>query len=392
MDAPARMTLAQEQQHHQPHADPATAESPAGAPRGPALTVIVPCLNERENIAPLAASLDAALRGWAWELLVVDDDSPDGTAAEVRRLGAADPRIRCLRRIGRRGLSSAVIEGVSAAAAPIVAVMDGDGQHDETILPVLAGLVRDGGCDLAVGSRHVAGGDAAGLASGARRRLSAAGTGISRRLLPATLSDPMSGFFAVRRETVERLAPRLSGTGFKILLDLVLTEPSLRIREVPFRFRPRRAGESKLDVLVLVQFAGLLLDKACRGYLPLRFVAFALVGLSGLAVNLAILALGRRAGLPFATAAGIATVLATASNFWLNNNLTYRAERLRGAALLRGFVLFMIVCGIGSAADIGIAHILYRSNSGWSPAAAAGGAIAVVWNYAVSSTLVWRAR
>ena len=192
---------------------------------------------------------------------------------------------------------------------------------------------------------------------------------------------------------MERLAPRLSGTGFKILLDLVLTDRSLRIREVPFRFRPRRAGASKLDALVLVQFAAVLLDKACRGMLPLRFVAFALVGLVGVGVNLAVVAaLGGQFGVPFGPAATIATLAATAFNFWLNNSLTYRSHRLRGAAKLRGFVLFMLVCGIGSAADIGIAHALYRDHSGWSGAAAAGAAVAVVWNYAVSATLVWRIR
>ncbi len=360
---------------------------------GPAITVVVPCLNECSNIAPLAASLERALAGRAWELLVVDDDSPDGTAAEVRRLGEADRRIRCLQRIGRRGLSSAVIEGAMAAAGHVVAVMDGDGQHDEAILPALCDAVLAGACDLAIGSRHIAGGDTGGLASAGRRRLSAQGTRIAQALLPVPLTDPMSGFFALRRETMERLAPRLSGTGFKILLDLVLTDRALRIREVPYRFRPRRAGASKLDALVLVQFAAVLLDKACRGMLPLRFVAFALVGLLGVGVNLAVVAaLGGQGGVPFGTAATIATLVATAFNFWLNNSLTYRSQRLRGGALLRGFILFMLVCGIGSAADIGIAHALFREHSGWSLAAAAGAAVAVVWNYAVSATLVWRIR
>ena len=365
----------------------------AASGAGPAITIVVPCLNECSNIAPLAAALDRALDGWSWELLVVDDDSVDGTAAEVQRLGEADRRIRCLRRIGRRGLSSAVIEGALAAAGRVVAVMDGDGQHDEAILPALLAPVLAGECDLAIGSRHAEGGDAAGLASAGRRRLSEGGTRIAQALLPVKLTDPMSGFFALRRDTMERLAPRLSGTGFKILLDLVLTDRSLRIREVPFRFRPRRAGASKLDALVLAQFAAVLLDKACRGMLPLRFVAFALVGLVGVGVNLAVVAaLGGQLGLPFGAAATIATLVATAFNFWLNNSLTYRGQRLRGAAKLSGFVVFMLVCGIGSAADIGIAHALYRDHSGWSGAAAAGAAVAVVWNYAVSATLVWRVR
>ena len=360
---------------------------------GPDLTVVVPCYNERANVAPLVASLEHVLGDVSWEVLFVDDDSPDGTAEEARRLGAADRRIRCIRRVGRRGLSSAVIEGALAASGRWVAVMDGDLQHDEAVLPQMLALVRTGACSIAVGSRHVGGADESGLSSAGRRLLSRAGIRLAQATLPVRLADPMSGFFVTERSTFERLAPRLSASGFKILLDLVLSSPTpLRVREVPFRFRPRIAGASKLDVLVLVQFASLLFDKATGGVLPSRFLAFTLVGLIGVGVNLAALAAIRATGLSFGYAQTIATIAAIAANFWLNNAITYRTHRLRGAALGRGFILFMLVCGLGGAADIGIAHMLYRAHSGWNLSGAAGALIAVVWNYAVSSTLVWRVR
>ena len=350
----------------------------------------------------MVAALEVALRGYAWEAIFVDDDSPDGTAAEVRALGADDPRVRGLRRIGRRGLSSAVIEGVLASSATLVAVIDGDLQHDEACIPALLAAVSSGACDIAVGSRHVAGGNAAGLSSAWRHRLSGGGIRLAQAVLPvrdgfAPLGDPMSGFFACERRFFEQAAPFLSGHGFKILLDLILSAPRAtgqapRVLELPTDFRARQQGESKLDVLVLVQFVAMLLDKACRGLLPLRFLVFALVGLAGVAVNLLVLDGARLAGLGFATAQTLGTVAATGANFWLNNTLTYRDRRLRGARLWSGLAVFMAVCGVGAVAGIGIARALYDTHHGWQPAGAAGAAIAVVWNYAVSSTLIWRLR
>ena len=365
---------------------------PFGASLSPELTVVVPTFRERDNVAPLVSRLDAALAGIAWEVVFVDDDSPDGTAAEARRLAACDTRVRCIRRIGRRGLSSAVIEGALSSSAGYVAVMDGDLQHDETLLPRMLASVR-GGADLAVASRHAEGGDASGLSDARRHRISRLGIRAANAVLPVRLSDPMSGFFLLGRELFERLAPRLSGQGFKILLDLLLSSPiPLTVADVPMTFRRRAAGDSKLDGLVMVQFAAMLLDKAAGGLLPLRFISFALVGAFGVLVDLAVLTALRGVGLGFATTQVIATLVAMVMNFWLNNVITYRSERLRGPALWRGLVLFMAVCGIGAIANVGIASMLYEAHSGWTPAGAMGAAIGVVWNYAVSATLVWRRR
>jgi len=356
------------------------------------LTVVVPCFNERANVAPMVAALGAALAGVAWEVVFVDDDSPDGTAAAVRELAQADARVRCIRRVGRRGLSSAVIEGALSSSAEYVAVIDGDMQHDETRLPAMMQAVAEG-ADLAVGSRHVEGGDASGLGSPMRARLSETGIRVAQMVTGAKISDPMSGFFLLRRAAFEALAPRLTGQGFKILLDLILASPrKLNIVEVPYKFRPRAAGQSKLDALVLLQFAGLLIDKALRGAVPLRFISFALVGVVGVLVNLAVLELARKAGAGFGTAQTIGTFVAMVANFQLNNQLTYRAQRLKGARAWRGLLLFLLVCSLGAYANIGIAKALYAENRSGLFAGAAGAVIGVVWNYAVSATLVWRVR
>lgn len=356
------------------------------------LTVVVPCYKERDNVAPMVAALDKALTGLAWEVVFVDDDSPDGTAAAARALARTDTRVRCIKRVGRRGLSSAVIEGALSSSATYVAVIDGDLQHDETRLPLMLDAVKSG-ADMAVGSRHVEGGDSAGLSSPLRVGLSESGIKLAQMLTRSSVSDPMSGFFLLRQDLFEQLAGRLTGQGFKILLDLILAAPNrLNIAEIPYKFRPRQAGESKLDVLVLAQFAGLLIDKLLGGTVPLRFLSFALVGGFGVLINLLVLQLARAAGLDFTSAQTLGTIVAMIANFQLNNQLTYRAQRLKGAKMWRGLVLFLLVCSLGAYANIGIARALYAENGHSLLAGAAGAAIGVVWNYAVSATLVWRLR
>jgi dolichol-phosphate mannosyltransferase len=342
----------------------------------------------------MIGKLDAALAGIAWEVIYVDDNSPDGTAQAVRQIAQHDTRVRCIRRIGRRGLASAVIEGALSSSADYVAVIDGDLQHDETRLPVMLAALQAGDYDIAVASRHVEGGDSAGLGGRWRHTLSDGGIKLAQAFLPVRLSDPMSGFFMLRRPLFEQLARGLNGQGFKILVDLVLSSAvPLRVKEIPARFRERAAGESKMDALVMIQFVGLLLDKMSGGILPLRFFSFALVGGLGIVVNLAVLAvLHEITPRAFDIEQAVATLAAMAFNFQLNNVITYRDHRLKGSSLWRGLLLFMLVCGFGAVANVGIAHVLYAQKTNWSVAGGVGAMIGVVWNYAVSATLVWRAR
>jgi dolichol-phosphate mannosyltransferase len=356
------------------------------------LTVVVPCYNERDNVAAMVTALEAALSGISWEAVFVDDNSPDGTAAAIREIARRDTRVRCIRRVGRRGLASAVIEGALSSSADTIVVIDGDLQHDPREIPKLLGALDDG-AEIAVGSRHVAGGDSVGLAGAWRHRISQAGIEVAQRIMRVRIADPMSGYFALRRELFDRLAPRLAGQGFKILLDLLLSAPApLRVIEIPVRFHARVAGESKLDVLVITQFGGLLVEKLTGGLLPPRFVSFALVGAIGVFIHYCVLLAGRSAGLSFEVDQTVATVIAMVFNFWLNNAVTYRTMRLRGRRLVGGLVLFMLVCGLGAIANIGIARTLYEAHSGWAPSGILGAVIGVVWNYAVSATLVWRVR
>ena len=363
----------------------------AAAPAELQLSIVVPTFNERQNVQELIARLELALRGIAWELIFVDDDSPDGTSAEVKAIAARDSRIRCLRRIGRRGLSSACIEGMLAAAAPTLVVMDADLQHDETLLVSMLDRLRRGDADLVVASRFLDTGAADGLDRW-RAQLSRLANGIARTALDIDLSDPMSGFFMMRRQAFEELAPSLSSDGFKILFDIVASAHGrLRIAELPFVFRARAHGESKLDARIAVDYVALVVSKLTSDVVSFRFLLFCLVGLTGVGIHMAILqmALGF-GGARFAVAQTIATVGAICWNFVLNNMVTYRDQRLSGWPFVSGLLRFQIVCGIGAISNVGIASLMYGQGAQWWLAGLTGAVMGAVWNYMVSAVWVWR--
>lgn len=356
------------------------------------LAIVLPTLDERDNLAPLIDRIGAALGPEGWEVIVVDDNSADGTAEAARALALADPRVRAIQRFGRRGLASAAIEGMCATAAPFVAVMDADHQHDPVLLPAMLGAVRSGECDVAVASRFVAGGSAEGLADARREAGSRFANRLARKVTGVDLSDPMSGYFLLRAETARKLAPRLSGIGFKILLDLLaVARPPLRVCEFPLAFAPRRAGESKLDKAVAFDFLAGLYERVLGRLVPTRFALFGTVGALGVVVHMAVLtALYRAAGEGFALAQTIATFAAMSFNFWLNNALTYRDQRLKGLRpVLRGWLGFCATCAVGALANIAVATLLEARGVYWVLAALTGILVGAVWNYALSSRFVW---
>ncbi len=375
-------------------ASPTLAHAPDAAATRPApeLTVVVPTFKEHDNVPLLVEKLAHALEGTDWEVVFVDDNSPDGTAAVARRIGASDARVRCVRRIGRRGLSGACIEGMLASQAKYVAVMDADLQHDETLLAAMLERLR-GGIDLAVASRYVAGGSAAGLADARREQASKLSTALARNLLGVTLTDPMSGFFMMRRDRFEELAPQLSSQGFKILLDIVATaRGSLRIAELPFVFGERQHGESKLDTRVALDFAALILAKLTNDAVSFRFLLFCLVGLTGIAVHMTVLQIAVSFGMRFGWAQTAATFVAITWNFVLNNMFTYRDQRLSGWQFVTGLIRFQVICAVGAISNVGIATVIYRYDPQWWIAGFGGALMGAVWNYVVSAAFVWRQR
>ena len=357
----------------------------------PELTLVIPTFNEKDNIAPLLDLLISALRGINWEVIFADDNSPDDTSLVVAQIARNDRRVRCLHRIGRRGLSTACIEGVLASTAPYFAVMDADLQHDERLLAAMLETLKGESYDVVVGSRYVAGGTV-GQWDKHRVGISKFATHLSRIVCKSDIADPMSGFFMMRRTAFDRAVHNLSGQGFKILLDLLASSPEpMRVKELPYEFRQRRFGTSKLDTLVAWEFAVLIGDKLIGHLVPVRFALFAFIGIIGLGVHLTVL----RSALAipsfsFTAAQAVATVFAMTSNFFLNNLFTYRDQRLKGIRLIRGLLSFYLICAVGAVGNVGIATYIFAAEHVWWLAGVAGAIVGSVWNYTLSSIFTWR--
>ncbi|MEM7688488.1 MAG: glycosyltransferase family 2 protein [Pseudomonadota bacterium] len=355
----------------------------------PRLSIIIPTLDERANIAPLVARLGEVLGDLSWEIIFVDDDSPDGTCEEVNRVAQSEPRVRCLRRVGRRGLSSAVIEGMLVANASVIAVMDADFQHDESKLPEMYRLLTDQRADVVVATRYGAGGSVGEWEQG-RARMSALANGLARALVSHQTTDPVSGFFMLDRRVLTEALYDLSQQGYKILIDILTSSRRpLNVLEVPYVFRDRREGESKLSLLVIAEFGFLLVDKLTRGLIPPRFVLFSAVGSLGLVVHLIALRALLGGGAEFVLAQTGATYIAMVSNFLINNVFTYGDRRLRGFSMIKGLALFMIICSVGAIANVSVAELAMRSTQSWSLAGIAGALMGAVFNFGAASAIVW---
>lgn len=372
--------------------DNAATLAKAQATRPLELAIVLPTLNERGNIALMVQRLEDALGPSGWEAVFVDDNSHDGTAEEARRIGQTDSRIRVIQRIGRRGLASAAIEGMCATAAPFVAVMDADHQHDPALLNDMLAAVKSGDFDLAYASRFAEGGNADGLSSKGRKKGSRVANALARKLTGTELSDAMSGFFLLRTEQLRKQAQDLSGIGFKIMFDILATaEPRLRVKEFPLKFAERLSGESKLDHGVVLDFVAGLYDRYLGRIIPTRFALFGTVGGLGVFVHMAVLSLVYLVlGTGFALGQAVATMVAMTFNFWLNNLLTYRDSKLSGPdQMFWGWIKFCITCSVGAFANVAAAAMLQANGFVWWAAALVGIVLASVWNYALSSKFVW---
>ena len=356
------------------------------------LSIVVPTFCESDNVAPLVRLVDDALQGIGWEIIFVDDDSSDGTAQRVWEMARTDARVRCLRRVGRRGLSTACVEGLLSTGAPYLAVMDADLQHDPKLLPQMLDKLRQDTADLVLASRYMPGGGVGDWDTD-RVRISSLATRLASLITRQAVSDPMSGYFMLRRESFEAALPRLTSIGFKILLDIISSSPTpLRLAEVPLQFGQRLHGESKLSPRVAWEFGLLIADKFFAQRVPVRFISFAFVGLVGALLHLiTMVLLFKGLDSSFTFGQGVGALVAMVFNYTFNNLVTYGDRTLRGWAWWRGLVSFMVICSFGMLANVGVATILFDHKTVWGIAAVAGMVIGSVWNFAVSSRYTWRA-
>ncbi|MBE7197751.1 MAG: glycosyltransferase family 2 protein [Parafilimonas terrae] len=358
----------------------------------PVLTIVSPTYNERLNVRPFTLSIAKVMKDVPWEVIFVDDDSPDGTCAEIIALSREGFPVRVIRRIGRRGLASAVVEGAMSARSDIIAVMDSDMQHDEAKLPEMLRALTETDADVVVASRMIEGGGMGDWSAG-RQKMSALATQASRLLVGQTLTDPMSGYFMTRRSVFDRTIYDLSQQGYKILLDILSSSSTkLKVVEIPDVFRSRARGSSKIDTMVLIEYGFLIIDKLSKGLIPPKFVLFAFVGGLGLGVHLVVLRTLMLSGSTFLAAQTMATLVAMAFNFLLNNYTTYRSDRLSGFGLVTGYFIFAAVCSLGAFANISVANLTMDQLHSWPLAGIAGAIMSSVFNFGVSTRFVWRAQ
>ena len=361
------------------------------------LSLILPTFNEAENLPVLLPKLEEVLKNIPHEIIIVDDDSPDGTSRIAKELAEHISDLHVIRRIGRRGLSSAVVEGFLAAKGDVLAVMDADGQHDLTLIPKLYDAVHGGG-NVAIGSRYVEGGSV-GKWDERRYMLSRIATGMAVRLCKVEVRDPMSGFFALDRRTFEATLPRLNPKGFKILLDFLVHVPKgTTAKEIPFTFGTRLHGESKLSRRVQIEFLEYLYDVTFGKYIPLTFVKYCIVGTLGIVVHVSMYELLSSI---FRDASGLslygfslsvigAIETAIIFNFLLNNVWTFAHIKLKGFKMLQGFITFNLACAVGALANYATSAFLFSQGITDLLAVILGAFVGVFWNYTINRLMTWR--
>lgn len=367
------------------------------------VSLIVPTYNERDNVEPLVERIHRSLSPRNYEILFIDDDSADGTAEAIEALAARYP-VKVKVRKDKKGLASAVVDGIEMTGSDVILVMDADLQHPPEVLPGLIEAIEKG-ADIAVASRYVPGGGCQGW-SLTRRIISKGAIFMAHLLLPATrgVKDPMSGFFALRRDVVSGAC--LNPSGFKILLEILMMGRFGRVAEVPFIFVTRERGESKLNARQQVDYIKHLYSLMRRTGELMRFVKFCLVGGSGVIVNYGLYwILTRFAGftpIDDAAAGGIASgnlamvisiEVSIITNFLLNNYFTFADRKARKAGAFFGALFnFNLICIIGGLIQIGVAN-LFAVVVGVNDliAVLAGIAVATLWNYFLNSWWTWKA-
>lgn len=356
------------------------------------LTIVLPCYNEISNIEPLISELTRCdVNGYIKRIIYVDDDSPDGTS-EFLKNTVFKKDVLCIHRIGRQGLSSAVLEGLMLADSCFVAVMDADGQHSPSNLLDMYEIIFNQNVDMIIGSRFLEH-KKLNTHSGFRHYISWLGNILCTKILKRKLSDPLTGFFIVNRIVFLDASRKINPTGFKILLDLlyVLRKSNIKITEFQIDFRTRLAGVSKLDLGVVLAFGDQILNKISFGLIPDKFLAFSLVGVSGVLIHfLSFYCVYFLLNLEFNISQISATLLAMTSNFTLNNLITYSRNRLRGFKWFKGLFIFTSACSLGFVSNIGVAAYLNSTNQVWWLSAISGIIVGTIFNFAMSNSFVWK--
>ena len=376
------------------------------------ISVVIPTYNEAENLPMLVEKLSLVLKDFSYEIVVVDDNSPDKTWEVADNLSSQYP-VRMIRRFTEKGLSSAVMVGMASSHGKIFTVIDADLQHDERIIPKMYDALTKSGADIAIGSRAVLGGSY-GDWSKRRRFMSMVATTMAKTLLRVKITDPMSGFFSITRECFNKTAEKINPRGFKILLEFVGRNKDLKIKEIGYTFRNRVFGETKLSASEIRNYLIALYDIRFGKYIPPIFFLYSLVGVSGVFVNLSFFKLGEFLGFPriytgisefidpVYTAVPFGYQMAIFTNYYLNNTFTFYEKRKKGfRAFLAGFLMFQLVSLFGLFIQTGVFQLLHINGFLYGAFAeewralfnnACGIVVALVSNYYLNMNFTWGRR
>lgn len=321
------------------------------------LSIVIPTFNESENIVVLLDRLVEVLAPLNFEVIVVDDDSPDLTWKFVESYAANNERVRVIRRMDAKGLSSAVTTGMLQANGACIAVMDADLQHDETILPQMARKVLEEGFDVAVGSREAPGGSY-GEWSISRKLTSYGAKWLAKLAVGSVAKDPMSGFFAISRDWYLNTVDLVNPSGFKILLEFLVRGDKPNVVEIGYGFRQRERGETKLNSTVMLEYLLALVDLRFGWLIPNQFVKFAAVGITGSLVNFSGFAFAQAIGISIPLAVVIGVELAIVWTYFCNNYFTFTPMTFRGRDLLKGFIIYQLVACYGLVVQLSVVEML----------------------------------
>ena len=391
-------------------APPEPSVVPASSELQPLVSIVTPTYNEAENLPILIQRLHAALGVLPHEIIIADDNSPDGTWQVGETLATEDPTLRVMRRFHDPGLSASVLDGLSTARGEVLVVIDADLQHDTGVLPEMLSHVLSKRVDVCVGSRSTAGGGY-GDWSSSRRFVSWVATMIAKLLLRVSVSDPMSGYFVVSREAYEQTAPSINPRGFKILLEFIGRNHQLRVDEVGYEFSNRIHGETKLNRSVIRSYLLGVAELRVGRQINPTFLLYAMVGLVGLAVNSVLFTLAEAVGFPQITTGLNAAIDPIATSFLfsvqvtilllfaMNNEFTFWEQRYRGWALIPAFALYEVMSLVGtcvhvavftSLQNIGFLLNLLGTSASRVVQNLIGASIALILNWFLNTTYLWR--
>ena len=361
----------------------------------PNLSIVIPTYNERENISKILEKLRKSLKAIKYEIVFVDDNSPDGTSEEIQVFMKKSQNVHLIRRIGRRGLSGAIIEGIFASKASLVGIMDCDLQHDESkLLEMLALFNKNTSLDVVIGSRFAEDGEISNRAFSKIREIgSKTITVVIKKLLNINSTDPLSGFFMVKRDSFLSRSNKLQTQGFKVLADfLAVSGHNIEVEEIGYKFKNRVLGESKMSLLTALELISLVLSQIFGGKVSIRFILFCMVGVSGIFVQLLTTGLLFLLANGFSTSQTVGIFAAMTSNYFLNNYITFQERRLKSIDLLRGLLSFYLICSLGAFANIAVSTYFFSLSSNWLVSSFIGAIFGAVWNFTLSSIFTWKSK